>query len=149
MHSLHSASPIPHSPTYSLLAIVSGLRSLSARLAFTGPVPLEGADGRIVPGGGMVHDGFQSAAKRLWAQIEPCLPPSTRLTLTGHSLGGGVATLLTLYALAQGREASLVTVAGPRLGDRSFARHFRESCPTPAGERNTTHTHEAADEIST
>jgi len=97
-----------------------------------GPVPLETKDGVKVAGGGKVHNGFQTAAQKLWRRLEPKLPRSARVIVTGHSLGGGTATLITLYALAQGIDASLVTVAGPRLGDDKFARHFRECCESPA-----------------
>lgn len=79
-----------------------------------------------------MHNGFQKAAQQLWRRVEPTLPPSGRVTVTGHSLGGGTATLLTLYARARGRDASLITMAGPRLGTESFAAYFREQCPLPA-----------------
>lgn len=74
-----------------------------------------------------VHSGFQKAARELWRLIEPELPPG-RLMVTGHSLGGGTATLVGLRAHEAGRELDLITVAGPRLGNGAFASHFRETC---------------------
>jgi len=108
-----------------------------------GPVPLETSDGDRIQLGGQVHSGFQKAAQQLWQQVEPQLPPTGRLTVTGHSLGGGTATLLALYARARGMDTSLVTVAGPRLGTKAFAAYFRESC----GEGSAVHLLHDADDV--
>lgn len=92
-----------------------------------GPVPLSIGS---KPEGALVHTGFQQAAKELWRLIEAELPPSELPVLvTGHSLGGGTATLLALHLAAAGREAQLLTVAGPRLGNAEFAKHYRTCCP--------------------
>jgi hypothetical protein len=74
-----------------------------------------------------VHAGFQKASEELWNRLQPCLPPGPVL-VTGHSLGGGTATLLALHARAAGREVELITVAGPRLGNAAFAEHYRKKC---------------------
>ena len=95
-----------------------------------GPVSLQTASGPHPSA--RVHDGFQRASQELWQQIEPCLPPASHakpLLVTGHSLGGGTATMLALYACEAGRQAELVTVAGPRLGNGAFAKHYQEQCP--------------------
>ena len=93
-----------------------------------GPAALEAADGTHA-GDAKVHNGFQRASKELWRQIEPRLPRSAKsLVVTGHSLGGGTATLIALRAQAAGLAPELVTVAGPRLGNAAFAAHFREQC---------------------
>ena len=74
-----------------------------------------------------VHAGFQAASKELWQRLAPLLPDTGPLVCTGHSLGGGTATLISLNALAAGRDApELVTVAGPRLGNDAFASYYRE-----------------------
>ncbi len=85
-----------------------------------GPAALESASGSVVSDDARVHAGFQRAAQQLWKRIEPRIPVgTTKLLMTGHSLGGGTATLLALYAEAAGFEPELVTVAGPRLGSVS------------------------------
>ena len=59
-----------------------------------GPVPLIAADGS--PTSARVHRGFQRASTGMWPLLKPHLPKSGPLLLTGHSLGGGTATLLAL-----------------------------------------------------
>jgi len=94
-----------------------------------GPAPLITAAGPHPTA--KVHAGFQAAAQQLWERLEPLLP-SGELLVTGHSLGGGTATLLALYAREAGRDAELLTVAGPRLGNGAFATVLRESGPLAA-----------------
>ena len=91
-----------------------------------GPVPLVAADGSRTSA--RVHRGFQRASTGMWPLLKPHLPASGPLLLTGHSLGGGTATLLALQCHAAGLEPELITVAGPRLGDAAFAAHYRERC---------------------
>ena len=91
-----------------------------------GPVPLIVADG--APTAARVHRGFQRACTGMWPLLKPHLPASGPLLLTGHSLGGGTATLLSLQCHAAGLEPELITVAGPRLGDAAFATYYRERC---------------------
>ena len=51
------------------------------------------------------------------------------LAVTGHSLGGGIATFLALHLHAAGRgPPALLTIAGPRLGNSAFAALYRERC---------------------
>jgi pimeloyl-ACP methyl ester carboxylesterase len=101
-----------------------------------GPVPLTLTEGGTPHPTAKVHTGFQSAAAALWTLLEPKLPTATDASepvlVTGHSLGGGIATLLALHLHAAGRDAALLTVAGPRLGDAAFAQLFRERCTIPA-----------------
>lgn len=96
-----------------------------------GPVPL--TIGGAHPTA-RVHAGFQKAAAALWERIEPHAGTHAGPVLvTGHSLGGGTATLLALHLAAAGRrDLELITVAGPRLGDGAFARHFRDAVPAAA-----------------
>ena len=61
-----------------------------------GPEPLQVADG--MPTAARVHRGFQRACTGMWPLLAPHLPASGPLLLTGHSLGGGTATLLALQA---------------------------------------------------
>ena len=91
-----------------------------------GPELLLAADG--APTTARVHRGFQRACTGMWPLLAPHLPASGPLLLTGHSLGGGTATLLALQCHAAGLAPELLTVAGPRLGDAAFATHYRERC---------------------
>jgi len=101
----------------------ANLRNFRTNFAL-GPVALQTASGPHPSA--RVHDGFQRASRELWKLIQPSLPPTGRVLMTGHSLGGGTATLLALHAGAAGREVDLLTVAGPRLGNGAFGQHFRE-----------------------
>jgi|EP00908_Phaeocystis_cordata_P018848 hypothetical protein len=92
-----------------------------------GPEPLRAADG--APTAANVHRGFQRASEGMWPLLRPHLPTEGKLLVTGHSLGGGTATLLALQCHAAGLTPELITVAGPRLGDAAFAAHYRERCP--------------------
>lgn len=104
----------------------SSVRSFRTNLD-VGPVPLVSPDGEHPDA--RVHAGFQRAASALWAQLEPAVPAGTRKVLvTGHSLGGGTATLIALRLLDAGRPAELLAVAGPRLGNGAFAEYFRRKC---------------------
>jgi len=101
-----------------------------------GPVPLT-ADPQA-----RVHNGFQRAGKALWGQLRSQLPPLPAssgvdvqpppMLITGHSLGGGTATIVSLLCHEAGRQAELITIAGPRLGDAAFAAHYRKRCAIPA-----------------
>lgn len=44
-----------------------------------------------------VHSGFDKAARTLYTNMKPFLKPGYKTYVTGHSLGGAVAALLTLY----------------------------------------------------
>jgi len=43
------------------------------------------------------HEGFSSAAKRVYAELKTLLEPDYKLRITGHSLGGAVALILAMY----------------------------------------------------
>jgi triacylglycerol lipase len=87
----------------------------------------------VCESGGRVHSGFLKA----FAQVSDCLDtvlqerrPDQRLYLTGHSLGGALATLAAAH-LGPARVDGLYTYGSPRVGDATFAaalsveRHFR------------------------
>lgn len=76
-----------------------------------------------------VHAGVREATERMWPAMEAWLDARTpavgRVLLTGHSLGGAMATYATLlvhkrYAGAVAIKA--VTFASPRVGDDAFVR---------------------------
>lgn len=74
-------------------------------------------------GSGKVHSGFARAALGLWPSIENWLNETARqrtsLTITGHSLGAAIATLLAEPAGAN----FLVALGSPRVGDADFTEH--------------------------
>ena len=86
----------------------------------------------LVPGplGGRVHEGFYDALSDVWHVVDSTVsnfsrPESKPLLVTGHSLGGALATLAVARWLQGGRAvAGLYTFGQPRTGDEEFARNF-------------------------
>src|SRR5262245_7102955 len=88
--------------------------------------------------GGRLHRGFANALGEIWEDVSTrvqtrCADGALRLWITGHSLGGALATL-TACRLAEAQPpqsiAMIYTFGSPRVGDRAFAdryrfRHFR------------------------
>jgi pimeloyl-ACP methyl ester carboxylesterase len=81
------------------------------------------------PGAGRVEDGFCGvyAALRCATGSDVLtfvrsLPPGTKVTIAGHSLGAAVATLLAvdLATNVAGLDLRLYTFASPRVGDAAF-----------------------------
>jgi Lipase (class 3) len=99
----------------------------AALIAFRGTQPDDATDiatdltASWVTWGGrdsQVHKGFATAFRSLQIELELWLKDirSTELFLTGHSLGGAIATLAaSLYA-----PKFLITLGSPRVGNRSF-----------------------------
>ncbi len=87
------------------------------------------------PNAGLTHIGFtnvyQSCRDAVIAALNT-LPPQTTLYITGHSLGGGVATLAALdVGVNTAFTAPIVyTIASPRVGDPSFASPFDSAIVT-------------------
>jgi len=77
-------------------------------------------------GSGKVHEGFLRTYELLRTSVLDSLKElrrSTRLFITGHSLGAGLATLSAVDILSSGLGVSLIiyTFASPRVGDGAFA----------------------------
>ncbi len=73
--------------------------------------------------GGRVHAGFLSAFKEVSDQLDALVrakAPEQRLWLTGHSLGGALATLAAAH-LGSSVVQGLSTYGCPRVGDAAFA----------------------------
>ncbi|KAF2706320.1 alpha/beta-hydrolase [Pleomassaria siparia CBS 279.74] len=74
-----------------------------------------------------VHSGFYKAYQESEPFYLPALQaavanyPTYRLTLTGHSLGGGVATVAAGVLRSTGYSADLYTYGSPRAGNAGFA----------------------------
>jgi triacylglycerol lipase len=86
--------------------------------------------------GGNVHRGFHLAEESLAGRLLEGLPEhATKLWITGHSLGGALATLFAFRMQRAGHNVSgLYTFGSPRVGCRCFAaqhdwllreKHFR------------------------
>ena len=79
---------------------------------------------------GNVHRGFLKALTLVWSQIQEVMsdaqqPSQHRLWVTGHSLGGALATLAVDRFIGEGREVhGLYTFGQPRVGNEVFADHF-------------------------
>lgn len=79
--------------------------------------------------GGLVHQGFldiyQSARKQIVTAMSK-LSPQKQLYLTGHSLGGSLATLCAadLATNTKFRDPSVYTFGSPRVGNTTFAGQF-------------------------
>ena len=73
------------------------------------------------PGPGLVHEGFAEAFEACWPQLAAIVATkradSRPLIVTGHSLGGALATL----AAARVHDALLYSFGAPRVGNRAFA----------------------------
>lgn len=72
---------------------------------------------------GMVHTGFAQTMYSIWPLINAKLPAPAgqRVWVTGHSLGGAMATLAALRIKTAGFNAiSLYTYGSPRVGNSDF-----------------------------
>ena len=69
---------------------------------------------------GRVHMGFKLELRKLWSSIEGVLQrnKSKKLWITGHSLGGAMATLCA--SRLEEREPILYTYGSPRVGGKEF-----------------------------
>jgi len=95
---------------------------------------------RVFPTGN-VHLGLRQKVDSFWAdpnvraQIDNSLKNGYKITLTGHSQGGGNALLMAArideYARSQGLKANLnvITFEGMRAGDEQFARELTRRIP--------------------
>jgi triacylglycerol lipase len=88
---------------------------------------LTDADSLLVsqpPYPGRVHCGFADAVEQVWPQVQQLLGTPSRsmpLWVTGHSLGGAMATLASVRLASEGYKVRAVyTYGSPRVGDRPF-----------------------------
>ena len=87
--------------------------------------------GREPPGRALVHKGFQDAYAHLsgpvaeWLKSRGISAEDSKARISGHSLGGALATLSFLELSLQGYDATLVTLGCPRVGNADFAAWVR------------------------
>jgi hypothetical protein len=91
-------------------------------------------DGLAVPnkfGAGMVHQGFQDQYIALRQTLMGVLAKnlSSTLWITGHSLGGALATLCASDNAISGYRPLTYTWAGPRVGWHDYANWFSSKSP--------------------
>lgn len=76
-------------------------------------------------GAGRVHRGFKAAARSVYSDIVRALPPGCRVILSGHSLGGAVATLVADWLKGCGYEIQAVyTFGSPRVANGPWQRCY-------------------------
>jgi pimeloyl-ACP methyl ester carboxylesterase len=78
---------------------------------------------KVCRAGGKVHAGFLQAFTEISDRLDEIIQakrPEQRLWLTGHSLGGALATLAAAH-LEPGAVQGLYTFGCPRVGDAAFA----------------------------
>ncbi len=62
-----------------------------------------------------VHSGFDADAVQVYTDVKPFLKKGYRLYVTGHSLGGAVASLVSIYAIEDGYKVDrVITFGQPR-----------------------------------
>jgi predicted lipase len=82
-----------------------------------------------------VHSGFlclyEELRKRLHIALRPFILQQSSIILTGHSMGGALATLaaMDLAGIAIQRRINLITYGAPRVGDAQFAEVLVQNVP--------------------
>lgn len=84
---------------------------------------------------GAAHHGFRDALETVWEKIRAqLLKLEGKVFLTGHSLGGALATLAACRMLnddeLKGRVAALYTFGSPRVGTEGFEQNFEKDGKT-------------------
>ena len=69
-----------------------------------------------------VHRGFLKIAKEIYDSVKLHFLPGYKITLTGHSMGGAVATMIGAYLHNLGHEVEVITFAQPRITNNKGAR---------------------------
>ena len=72
-----------------------------------------------------VHTGFDRIARAIYADVKPYLKPGYKTYVTGHSLGGAVAALLSIYLIEDGVAVKrVVTFGQPRFTTAAGAKRL-------------------------
>lgn len=85
---------------------------------------------RVTRSYGLVHRGFYHAFNDVRSQLEQTLAllPGRRIVLTGHSLGGALATVAAAEWFSSGAfaPAAIYTYGQPRVGNETFRRYVNQ-----------------------
>lgn len=73
-----------------------------------------------------VHRGFAHAYAGVRAGILQLIPPGANLVITGHSLGGALATLCAEDLAEDFPVTDVITFGSPRVGNGAFARRYND-----------------------
>jgi predicted lipase len=77
-----------------------------------------------------IHIGFYHLFTDVWPQIKSYMDThltNKKIVLTGHSLGGAIATLVA--APLRVHDLEIVTFGCPRVGNRAFMKKYNDSVP--------------------
>jgi hypothetical protein len=80
---------------------------------------------RTPEAGALVHSGFKRYLDAVWVQVTQCAEayrvnhPNQNISITGHSLGGALATLA--FTRLNDPNSSLITFGCPRVGNPAYA----------------------------
>ncbi|KAJ1457584.1 Alpha/Beta hydrolase protein [Pelagophyceae sp. CCMP2097] len=76
------------------------------------------------------HRGFLRVANAIWDDVEPLLRKDASIELTGHSLGGGAATVLAMRLARLGYSVSgVVSFGAPKVTNAHGCRLFAAAVP--------------------
>lgn len=79
---------------------------------------------RTPEAGALVHSGFKRYLDSVWPQVRQCVAsyradhPNQNICITGHSLGGALATLA--FTRLNDPDSSLITFGCPRVGNPAY-----------------------------
>ncbi|MEO9656432.1 lipase family protein [Marinomonas sp.] len=72
-----------------------------------------------------LHQGFASAARAVYQEVQPFLAPDMPISTTGHSLGGAIAVILAMYLEQDGYDLQqVITFGQPKVTNVSGAKKF-------------------------
>lgn len=80
--------------------------------------------------GFLLHRGFRDDAQKVLADLRPHLRKDHTIRVTGHSLGGAVALILTNYIYREGYKVErLVTFGQPKVTDDKTNHRYKQMNP--------------------
>ena len=72
-----------------------------------------------------LHQGFASAARAVYQEVQPYLVDGKPITTTGHSLGGAIAVILAMYLEQDGYNLQqVITFGQPKVTNVTGAKKF-------------------------